>query len=67
MSQDRLAVRVTISFFEDLDRQLRPERGPLGQPSRADFQAFELVEIIMASPQGSTGSRSSSLDVATLG
>jgi hypothetical protein len=46
VSPDRLAVRVTISFFEDLDRQLRPERGPFGEPSTADFQAFELVEII---------------------
>jgi hypothetical protein len=46
VSDERLIVRVTISFFEDLDRQLPPERGPLGQPSRADFQAFELVEII---------------------
>jgi hypothetical protein len=55
------------SWRGKLDRQLRPERGPLGQPSRADFQAFELVEIIMASPQGSTDSRSSSLDVATIG
>ena len=33
-------------FFEDLDRQLHAERGPDGEPSSTDFQAFELLEII---------------------
>jgi len=43
---DRLEVRVTASFFEDLDRQLPSERGPNGEPSSIDFQSIELVEII---------------------
>lgn len=46
MSSQRRTVRATPRFFEDLDRQLRPERGPNGEPSTADFQAFELLEII---------------------
>ncbi len=46
MSEERLTVRVALAFFEDLDRQLTPERGPLGQPSAADFQSSELVEIV---------------------
>jgi len=29
----------------DLDRQLRCERGPSGEPSTNDFQTFELLEI----------------------
>ncbi|MBT8240501.1 MAG: hypothetical protein KJN63_04680 [Acidimicrobiia bacterium] len=43
---DRLVVRVSPRFFEDLDRQLGPERGPHGEPSAIDFQAVELIEII---------------------
>lgn len=46
MSEKRLTVRVALAFFEDLDRQLGPERGPLGEPSAADFQASELIEIV---------------------
>lgn len=46
MSPDRLAVRATAAFFEDLDRQLGAERGPNGEPSTNDFQAFELLEIV---------------------
>jgi hypothetical protein len=46
VSEERLTVRVALVFFEDLDRQLGPERGSLGQPSAADFQASELVEIV---------------------
>ena len=42
---DRREVRATYGFFEDLDRQLSPERGPNGEPSAADFQAIELVSI----------------------
>lgn len=41
----RRTVRATTSFFEDLDRLLAAERGPAGEPSRADFQAHELFEI----------------------
>ena len=43
---ERLVVRVSTSFFEDLDRQLSSERGPNGQPSRIDFESVELVPII---------------------
>ena len=46
MSDERLVVRATLAFFEDLDRQLGPERGPNGEPSANDFQAFELLEVI---------------------
>jgi len=33
-------------FFEDLDRQLRTERGPNGEPSTNDFQVLELIRIV---------------------
>lgn len=46
MTHERLVVRATLAFFEDLDRQLGPERGPNGEPSTNDFQAFELLEIV---------------------
>ena len=42
----RRDVRVSASFFEDLDRQLSAERGPSGEPSTVDFQSIELLEII---------------------
>ena len=46
MSLNRRVVRATPRFFEDLDRQLRAERGPNGEPSTADFQTIELLRII---------------------
>lgn len=46
MTPSRRVVRATSRFFEDLDRQLRPERGPNGEPSTNDFQAFELIRIV---------------------
>lgn len=46
MSANRRDVRASASFFEDLDRQLRPDRGPNGEPSRTDFQALELLDIV---------------------
>jgi hypothetical protein len=46
VSADRRAVRALASFFEDLDRQLPSFRGPNGEPSTNDFQAFELIRII---------------------
>lgn len=46
MSGERRAVRATAGFFGDLDRQLRPERGPKGEPSTNDFQTFELLRIV---------------------
>jgi len=38
----RRIVRATASFFQDLDRQLGPERGADGEPSSNDFQVFDL-------------------------
>jgi hypothetical protein len=46
VSEARRVVRATADFFHDLDRQLRPERGPEGQPSANDFQVFELIRIV---------------------
>ena len=46
MSSPRRVVRATPRFFEDLDRQLPPERGPNGEPSTNDFQVFELIRIV---------------------
>lgn len=46
MSGARRTVRATAGFFADLDRQLRPERGPSGEPSANDFQTFELLQIV---------------------
>ena len=42
----RRLVRVTYEFFEDLDRQLSPERGPNGEPSTKDFQTIELLRVV---------------------
>jgi hypothetical protein len=41
----RRTVRTTVAFFEQLDRQLPAERRP-SIPSRSDFQAHELLEIV---------------------
>lgn len=46
MSSRRYEVRGAASFFEDLDRRLPNERGPNGEPSRTDFQTFELLNIV---------------------
>ena len=46
MSGSRRDVRASLDFFHDLDRQLRSERGPNGEPSTSDFQTFELLEIV---------------------
>ncbi len=46
MSSERREVSATLDFFQDLDRQLRAERGPNGEPSTNDFQTFELLEIV---------------------
>ena len=43
---ERLQVRVSNSFFEDLDRQLSSDRGPNGEPSRNDREAVEPISII---------------------
>lgn len=42
----RREVRVADSFFDQLDSQLPPERGPHGEPSATDFVAFVMPEII---------------------
>ena len=42
MSSQRRRVRVTDAFFEQLDQQLEPDRGPDGQPSATDFLVMEL-------------------------
>ena len=40
-------MRIAPAFFEDLDQQLRPERGPRGEPSVHDFESFDaLPELI---------------------
>lgn len=46
MSDGRRAVRATQQFFEDLDRQLPPERGPNGEPSAHDFDVYELLRLV---------------------
>lgn len=42
----RRQVRVTQAFFDQLDSQLGPERGPNGEPSATDFIALQLPAII---------------------
>jgi hypothetical protein len=42
---DRRTVRTTLQFFEDLDPQLPAERTG-DTPSRSDFQAYDLLEIV---------------------
>jgi hypothetical protein len=46
LTGDRRTVRTTQRFFEDLDRQLRQERGPHGEPSVHDFQVYELLRVV---------------------
>lgn len=43
---DRYEVHVTDTFFEELDRQLPAERGPIGQPSTTDFIVIDLPAIV---------------------
>jgi hypothetical protein len=43
---DRRVVRATPDLFAQLDFQLGDERGPNGEPSSADFQAYELLPIV---------------------
>lgn len=42
----RRVVRVGSTFFDDLDRQLGPDRGPHGQPSATDFLVMEVPAIV---------------------
>ncbi|MBI2703675.1 MAG: hypothetical protein HYX32_00060 [Actinobacteria bacterium] len=46
MTSDRRTVRITASFFDDLDAQLPHERGPNGEPSVNDFQVYELLRVV---------------------
>lgn len=42
----RLRVRVSPGFFDQVDHQLGPDRGPHGEPSATDFIQLELPVII---------------------
>jgi hypothetical protein len=42
----RRIVRTTPDFFAHLDAQLGDERGPNGEPSSADFLAYEMLKIV---------------------
>lgn len=42
----RRIVRATDTFFEELDAQLRPERGHHGEPSATDFLVVEMPAIV---------------------
>jgi hypothetical protein len=44
----RREIRVAHTFFEMLDLQLRPDRGPSGEPSATDFLVIDLPEIVEA-------------------
>jgi hypothetical protein len=46
VSGARRTVRATARFFEDVDRQFPPERGPSGEPSANDFEVFELLRVV---------------------
>lgn len=46
MAAERRIVRVSSSFFDQLDEQLRAERGDDGEPSAADFVVIELPAVI---------------------
>ncbi len=41
----RRDVRPTRSFYDDLYRHFRLERGPAGEPSRVDFELYELPRL----------------------
>ncbi len=42
----RRVVRITPDFFALLDAQLPDERGPHGEPTRAEFAASDLLDIV---------------------
>jgi hypothetical protein len=42
----RRIVRASTAFFEDLDRQPGPYRGPHGEPSATDFLVIEVPAIV---------------------
>lgn len=46
MTDLRRRVRVTESFFEQLDELLTSDRGPTGEPSATDFLVIDLPSIV---------------------
>lgn len=46
MAADRRVVRVASAFFEELDRQLGPDRGENGEPSATDFLVIDLPTFV---------------------
>jgi hypothetical protein len=46
VTHPRRRVRVTESFFEQLDELLHPDRGPNGEPSATDFLVIDLPSIV---------------------
>jgi len=46
MAAERRIVRVSISFFDQLDEQLSTERSAAGEPSATDFVVSELPAVI---------------------
>lgn len=49
----RRVVRASPDFVASLDAQLGDERGPDGEPSSSDFEAYELLSIIEEFATGS--------------
>ena len=45
MSPERRDIRPTRDFYLDLERQLPAERGARGEPSRTDFETYDLLLI----------------------
>src|SRR5262245_29231158 len=46
MAVERRLVRVTPSFFDQLDEQLGSDRGDDGQPSATDFLVLDLPALV---------------------
>ena len=46
MTSERRPVRIVPAFFEDLDQQLGPERGPRGEPAVHDFEVHDLLPAV---------------------
>lgn len=62
MEADRRVVRVASAFFEDLERQLGPDRGEDGEPSVTDFLVIDLPTFVDDSQQASRPCRKSSAE-----
>jgi hypothetical protein len=46
VADQRRVVRVSRAFFDEIDRVLGPDRGPMGQPSANDFLTIDLLPIV---------------------